>query len=258
MRAPQNNLPDIAAAVLAQVRRQAPRVHCITNTVAQTSTANVLLAVGARPSMTIAPEEVAAFVASSDALLINLGTFDSERRKAIEIAVAKAVDGDVPWVLDPVFIERVPARATFASALAGKRPRAVRLNRAELAVLASTDGEPGNDRLQEFASARDTVVALTGAIDRVVDATRLATIANGHALMGRITAMGCNLSALVAACAAVESDAWRATVAALSVFGVAGEIAGERARGPGSFVPEFLDALYGLDRDTIITRAMVT
>jgi len=258
MRVPQIDLPDIAATVLAQVRRQAPRVHCITNTVAQAFTANVLLAVGAAPSMTITPEEVAAFVASAEALLINLGTLDPMRRQAIEIAVDEATDNGIPWVLDPAFVERVQSRAAFARTLVGKHPTAVRLNRAEFTVLAGIDGEPDNDRLQDFAGARDTVAALSGAIDRVADATRVATIANGHALMGRITAMGCNLSALVAACAAVEPEAWRATVAALTVFGVAGEIAGERARGPGSFVPEFLDALYDLDRDTIVARAKVT
>jgi hydroxyethylthiazole kinase len=65
---------DIAADVLARIKGRAPRVHCITNSVAQAYTANVLLAAGAVPSMTIAPEEIAAFVAGADALLVNLGT----------------------------------------------------------------------------------------------------------------------------------------------------------------------------------------
>ena len=64
-------LADIAADVLARIRERAPRVHCITNAVAQNFTANVLLAAGARPSMTISPEEVGSFVASADALLDN-------------------------------------------------------------------------------------------------------------------------------------------------------------------------------------------
>src|SRR5271154_2230343 len=107
-------LADIAADVLARIRERAPRVHCITNSVAQAYTANMLLAAGAVPSMTIAPEEVAAFVAGADALLVNLGTFDAERRAAIELALGALGQGDEaesgkPWVLDPVFIERSPA-----------------------------------------------------------------------------------------------------------------------------------------------------
>ena len=39
----------IAADILARVRARAPRIHCITNAVAQNFTANVLLAAGALP-----------------------------------------------------------------------------------------------------------------------------------------------------------------------------------------------------------------
>ena len=73
---------DIAATVLRRIREHAPRVHCITNTVAQQFTTNVLLAAGAVPSMTLSPQEIGGFVAGADALLVNLGTFDAERRAA--------------------------------------------------------------------------------------------------------------------------------------------------------------------------------
>src|SRR5271154_6745873 len=104
---------DIAADILARLRTRAPRVHCITNSVAQQYTANVLLAAGAVPSMTITPEEVASFVAGADALLVNLGTFDAERRVAVDAAIGAAKAASKPWVLDPVFIERSPVRAQF-------------------------------------------------------------------------------------------------------------------------------------------------
>ena len=61
---------------------RSPRVHCITNAVAQNFTANVLLAAGAVPSMTLSVEEIGPFVAGANALLVNLGTFDHERREA--------------------------------------------------------------------------------------------------------------------------------------------------------------------------------
>src|SRR5271165_2235478 len=76
-----------AAAILDRVRTRTPRVHCITNAVAQNFSANMLLALGAVPSMTIAPDEVGEFAARADAVLVNLGTFDAERRTAAEIAV---------------------------------------------------------------------------------------------------------------------------------------------------------------------------
>jgi hydroxyethylthiazole kinase len=262
MRAPQSerntstDLSVITADILERLRGRRPRVHCITNAVAQAFTANMLLAAGAVPSMTIALKEIKAFAARADAVLINLGTFDPERQKASLAAVGVANKAGIPWVLDPVFIDRSPPRAAFAKTLAAKKPRALRLNRAEFGALSG--GKIDDATLARFAKARRTVVGLTGEHDLVRDAGRLATIANGHPLMARVTAMGCAASALVGATLAVEPDAWKATVAALIIIGVAGELAAARARGPGSFAMEILDAMYALDRDTLIARAKVS
>src|ERR1700688_277671 len=153
---------DIAADVLARIKSRAPRVHCITNSVAQAYTANMLLAAGAIPSMTISPEEIAAFVGGGDALLVNLGTLDAERRTAIELALGAVGQGDKgpgkPWVLDPVFIERSPARAQFAQSPGRRKPAAVRLNHHEFAALAG--GDAAGDAPQRLAKHHDTVVAL--------------------------------------------------------------------------------------------------
>src|ERR1700752_5114626 len=91
------DLADIAADTLARLRAKSPRVHCITNAVAQTFTANVLLAAGAVPSMTLSADEIGAFVARADALLVNLGTFDAERRDATAAALVVANEEGVPW-----------------------------------------------------------------------------------------------------------------------------------------------------------------
>ena len=111
-----SELPHITADILTRLRERAPRVHCITNAVAQTFTANVLLAAGAVPSMTLSPDEIGAFVARADALLVNLGTFDAERRAAASTAIEVAAEEGVPWVLDPVFIDRSEPRPVCAVA----------------------------------------------------------------------------------------------------------------------------------------------
>jgi hydroxyethylthiazole kinase len=246
---------DIAADVLARIRERAPRVHCITNSVAQQYTANMLLAAGAVPSMTISPEEIAGFVAGADALLVNLGTFDVERRSAIDVALGVQKARAMPWVLDPVFIERSSARAGFARELVGCRPTIVRLNQAEFAVLADGQEEDGPLR---FATTHKTIVALTGERDTVSDGIRSARIANGDALMGLVTGMGCAGSALVCAALAVERDGWLAAVAALVVLGVAGEVAALNTSGPGRFASWIIDALHGLDRATLRARVRVS
>ncbi len=253
--ATRDSVAQFAAALIERLRARSPRVHCITNAVAQNFTANVLLAVGCLPSMTLSTEEIGAFVSRADALLVNLGTFDHERREATAIAVETATRGSLPWVLDPVFIDRSTARAAFARALLASAPKAVRLNAAEFIALSGN--EPAGDALTAFACAAKSVIALSGATDLVGDGGRLAVIANGHPLMAKVTAMGCAVSALAAACLGVEQDAWLATAAALTIAGVTGELAAEKAVGPGSFAVAFIDALFNLDGPTLIANARV-
>ena len=253
---PPADVAPAAVALIERLRARSLRVHCITNAVAQNFTANVLLAVGALPSMTLSPQEIGGFVAGADALLVNLGTFDAERRAATEIAVAAAAARNIPFVLDPVFIERSAARAEFARALLARGPKVVRLNHAEFTVLAGA--EPSRAAAQAFAREHASVVALSGALDWVADGARIVEVANGHALMAKVTAMGCAGSALTAAALALEPDPLRAAAAALLMLGVAGEIAAERAQGPGSFAVAIIDALYRLTAQDITARAKVT
>jgi len=247
--------PRAAARLVSELHARGPRVHCITNTVAQAYTANMVLAAGGVPSMTLSAEEIGSFVARADALLVNLGTFDAERREATGVAIAAAHEHRRPWVLDPVFVDRSPSRAAFARDLVRRGARVVRLNHAELTALA--DGATREDAMA-YARATGVVVAVSGAADLITDGTRTIGIGNGHPLMARVTAMGCAGSALVAACLALEPDALMASAAALIALGVAGEIAAEKSAGPGSFAFHIIDALAALDAPTLMARAKVS
>ncbi len=77
--------------------------------------------------------------------------------------------------------------------------------------------------------------------------------------MPQITALGCSLTCLVGAFAAVSpNDPFAATVGALATFASAGEAAGRKAEGPGSFAWRFLDALKSLDGRMLDDEARVT
>ena len=245
------------AALLARLRAGTVRVHAITNAAAGVLTANLLLAAGAVPSLTVSAAEVADFARRSRALLVNLGTLDDERRAAIPVAMAAAREAGRPVVLDPVFVEASPGRLAFARDCLAAQPAVLRLNAAEFTALAGAEASPA--RVAAFARAHRTVVALTGATDLVTDGVRGLAVANGHPLMAKVTAMGCAATALVAGFVALAPDRpVEAAAAALAVIGVAGEVAGETARGPGSFVPAFLDALHGLDAETLAARTRMS
>ncbi len=242
---------DDVAIAFEELKARRPRVHCIVNSVAETFTANVLIALGATPSMTSNPEEVAEFAAGADALAVNLGTLDAARRFGIE-RLLEAGEGK-PWVLDPTFVDRSRLRCDFAVGLVARRPTVVRANPAELAALAGGE-EAGSG---ELSRRWGTTVAVTDAVDRVASGERVHAVSNGHELMSRITASGCALGAVTAAFASVESDGHLAAVAAHASYGVAGEIAGRAAKGPGSFQVAFLDALYGLSADAVASGARI-
>jgi hydroxyethylthiazole kinase len=239
-----------AAGLLAKIRAKHPRVHCITNTVAQALTANTLLAAGAIPSVTTSPDEIAGFIAGADNLLVNLGTLDRERREAIGIALDAQATRKLAWVLDPVFVDRSPARLEFAKALIARGPAVIRLNATELAALS---GEAASaECARGFARASSAIVALSGEVDIITDGERLVSVHNGDELMAKVTAMGCAGSAFVASALTVEGDPWIATAAAMMVFGVAGELAAEAADGPGSLAVAILDCLHGMTPEMVL------
>nr|WP_306265863.1 hydroxyethylthiazole kinase [Pararhizobium sp. IMCC3301] len=221
-----------AAILLDRVRSRQPRVHCITNSVAQTLTANVLLALGAEPSMTIAPQETGGFVSAADAVLINLGTLDAERSKAARIAAETALGLGRPFVLDPVFAHRSASRKALANTLLSLGPTAMRGNAEEVSGLNADDDV--------------TIVAQTGETDTIRFRNRIIALHNGDPLMAKTTGAGCALGAVMAAFLATSEEPYLAVVAALVSFAVAGQLAAAEAQGPGSFVPAFLDQLYRL------------
>ena len=249
-------LSDLTGLLLERLRGERTRVHAITNAAAQAFTANLLLAAGGIPSLTVAPEEVSAFTGHSGALLVNLGTLDDIRRTAIPLAIATARAHAKPWVLDPVFVEASPSRLEFARSCLAGEPCVLRCNAGEFAALTGKDALPAT--VQSFAKVHGNVIALTGPIDMVADGARIIRIENGHPMMAHVTAMGCAGTALIAAFTALHGDAFEAAAAALLATGVAGEIAAREAKGPGTFLPAFLDALYTLDTSTLVAHGRIS
>ncbi|MCG2994088.1 hydroxyethylthiazole kinase, partial [Escherichia coli] len=93
-----------SAHALHLFHQHSPLVHCMTNDVVQTFTANTLLALGASPAMVIETEEASQFAAIASALLINVGTLTQPRAQAMSAAVEQATRSQTPWTLDPVAV----------------------------------------------------------------------------------------------------------------------------------------------------------
>lgn len=271
--------PTIAgvAATLAALRARRPLVHNITNYVAMTVSANVLLSLGASPAMVHAGEEVEDFAGIADALVINIGTLSGPWIEAMLRAAAAANRLGKPWLLDPVAAGATRLRSDAALALLRLKPAVVRGNPGEIMALAGLAGAAsaadaeasrGVDSLAgseaavaaavALARQAGTVVALTGETDYVTDGTRLIAITGGHALMPLSTALGCALSGATGAFLAVAPPL-EAAVAALAVYGAAGAVAGARCPGGAGHLPaELCDALLAMDEATLAAQAGLT
>jgi hydroxyethylthiazole kinase len=265
-----NLSPAYIADLHDLVRAKRPLVQNITNFVAMTISANVLLALGASPAMVHADEEVEEFGQFTDSLVINIGTLSGASIGGMKIAAATVAGLGKPWVLDPVACGATTLRRTTAVDLLALKPAIVRGNAGEIMALAGASGAAskgvdslaGSDAAIEAAKAlarsSGAVVAVTGTTDYVTDGAIVYAITGGHDVMPLSTAIGCALSATVAAFAAIATPL-EATVAALSAYAGAGAVAGERCpNGPGHFPAELCDALYTLNAETIAARSTVT
>ncbi len=254
------------AAELTRLRTTAPLVHCLTNEVVQSITANVLLALGASPAMIVADEEVSDFAAIAGALLINVGTLYPARLRAMQRAVAAANTAGRPWTLDPVAAGVLAYRSDALRELMTQKPAAIRGNASE--ILSLTGGAASGKGVdstatssaalsaaQQLARQTGAVVAVTGEIDYVTDGELTWSVSGGHPLMTRVVGTGCALSAVVAAFTAGATDRLAATAAACAVMARAGEEAARIAAGPGSFLPAFLDAIYRMKPEDWMSEA---
>ena len=235
------NSDSVAAEhALAHIRKRKSRVHCIVNEAAVSVTANTLSAVGANPSMTYSPHDIADFTESADALSVNLGMLTDSKCEAISIAVQTACEVQIPWVLDPAFINRSGSRLQFCQQLLDQRPDVVRGNSDEIDALCNAV----NLTKQELARKHAIVVMTTGATDHFVSDYRTKKVTQGHQWMDHVTGMGCALSALLAAFLSVVDDAWEAATEVARIYSEVGSEAAARSSGPGTYIGNFIDCLY--------------
>lgn len=254
---------------LVQLRQRAPLVHNITNYVVMNNTANALLAIGASPVMAHAVEEVKEMVAIADALVVNIGTLSQDWIRGMALAMRAAQDKGIPIVFDPVGIGATPYRNNSChELLSAVSPTIIRGNGSEIMALtdvrvktrgvdSATAGTAAEAAALRLAQESRAVVVVSGAEDLITDGETLVRVANGHFLMPRVTGLGCTASALAGAFAVVSESPLQAAVATMAVMGICGEIAAEKASGPGTLQLYFLDALYQLDREQIVSRLKV-
>jgi hydroxyethylthiazole kinase len=261
---------DEAARIIDAVREQNPLVDCVTNYITTNDCANILLSFGASPAMVDVAGEAYNFARISGALYINFGTYIRDQEFSAIEAILGAKAAKRPVVIDPVGCGAIRGRIGILSHLYEIGGiDIIKGNAGEILSLAGKDARvKGVDSGEETEGVEDAVMALarryrcvaaaTGKVDLVSDGEGLVRISNGVDMLTRITGAGCMAGALCGAAAAAAAYAGigmlSAAVAALTVMGIAGELAYETARLPGSFRVALMDSVYTLTGDTLRER----
>lgn len=247
-----------------------PLSHNMTNLVVQNFAANVCLATGSSPIMSNNGREAPELAAFGGALVINMGTVTPETLSNYLLAM-KAYNA----ALNPILFDPVGGGATAIRKDAVKKLMAsgffdvIKGNEGEIRTVfgdadvkqRGVDSGPSPSTPQEkaklvteLARREMNIIVMTGATDFVSDGVRTVAISNGTPLLGQVTGSGCALGSTIASYVAVHrEDKLQAVLAAILHY----EIAAERAsahqiiRGPGTFIPAFLDELSLIKQESM-------
>lgn len=259
----QGYLMDIYP-LLSRVREKKPLVHHITNWVTIYECAAITRAAGALPIMAHAEEEAAEMTGISGALVLNIGTLTPQIVRSMVAAGRKANEKKLPVILDAVGAGATKLRTGKANEIMRDVKLAViKGNRSEIGTLAGAKAETKGveaisveGKLEEIArklaKKSGAAVVITGKRDIVAGPSgEVYFIDNGHEMMGKVVGTGCMAGSMIGAFCAVEKDHAKAAAAALSCFGIAGELAAKRAKAPMAFRSALIDEVYSLGKEEV-------
>ncbi len=256
-------------SILADIREKTPLIHHITNYVTVNDCANITLCIGASPVMAHAEGEVEEMVAIASALVLNIGTLDSQQIHRMFIAAKAAEKRGIPIILDPVGAGATTFRTKTAQRMIQELSISIlKGNAGEIGTLAGKEahvrgvdsgGVAGDpiDITSGLAARLGCTVVMSGATDIISDGSRIFLCENGHPYLGQISGTGCMAASVIGSCAAVTSDFLCASVVGAAAFGIAGERAAIDAPGPGSCKYRLFDCMAALTPDDIDQDARV-
>lgn len=244
------------------VKEQRPLVHHITNQVTMNDCANVTLAIGASPVMTIGEKEVKEMVRLADALVLNIGTLTDSIFTSIVLAGQQANENGIPVIFDPVGAGGTTYRTERAIELLEKvKVSIIRGNGSELeALLGGKSVTRGVDEgkitkareeiATQLAKQTGAVTVVSGEKDFISNGKTTVQLSNGHPWLSKITGTGCMSTSIIGSFAGTKCPIFDAAIVGASVIGIAGERAYRKLReddGIGTFKMKLMDEIFFMD-----------
>lgn len=216
---------DVSKEISDIIKERRPLIHSITNYVTVNDCANALLAIGARPVMSHAPEEVREITSGSDGLELNLGA--TEYYESMILSGKEAYSSGIPILIDPVGVSGSTHRRNFLKKLIDNcYPAAIRGNRSEiLAMIRDEKTETGVDSVKFDANVSDEsiissmqafcraikkkyeaagakhglILVCSGETDLIASADAAVIVSGGSREMSGVTGTGCMSSVIMTA-----------------------------------------------------------
>lgn len=255
--------------LLNKVKEVNPLVLHYTNEVTINDCANITLAIGASPLMSYSYEEVEDIVKIARAVVINIGTMNSDRIELFIKAGKFANKYKKPVILDPVGIFATKARANLVKRLIEEvNFTVIKGNISEIKYIAGLESngqgvdsnEEGLDlkeQLKEIAFKLNSTVVATGKVDFISDGNSIIEINNGAEKLKKVTGTGCMTGSLIGSYLAVAEKAIEASAMGVLTMSLAGELADEDNPPIGTFKVKLIDEVYNITVETFKTKGKI-
>lgn len=200
--------PEEVASVFRDIRQQGYLVHMIPNAVSAAFCADGIAALGARPLMAVAKEEMQEIVSQADACVVNLGQLSRDKLEASRAALHYAAEEDKPLVVDPVGCGASSFRLQAVQGLFQMPWKGiVKGNRAE--IYSIQQGELAREGIDSLKERRLTgevrwgsVYLVTGETDCILWEGGGLEVAHEAACSQNVVGSGCLAGAVAGACSA--------------------------------------------------------
>ncbi|MGL5616609.1 MAG: hydroxyethylthiazole kinase [Sarcina sp.] len=249
--------------LINKVKETNPLVLHYTNEVTINDCANMTLAIGASPLMSYSMEEIDEIIKIASAVVINIGTMNSDRLELFVEAAKTANKYGKPVILDPVGVFATKVRANFVKRLLNEAKfTVIKGNIAEIKYIAglkadgqgvdsNDDGVDLKEQLKEIAKNLNSTIVATGKYDFISDGEEVIVVENGTIKLKSVTGTGCMTASLIGAYLAVSEKSLEAAAMGALTMSLAGELADKDNPLVGTFKVNLFNEVYDLNEEKI-------
>lgn len=249
--------------LINKVKEVNPLVLHYTNEVTINDCANITLALGASPLMSYSYEEVDEIVNIASAVVINIGTMNSNRLDLFVQAGKAANKFNKPVILDPVGVFATKTRADFTNKLLNEiKFDVIKGNVSEIKYIGGfdvrgkgvdsfDDGEDITEVIKKVAKKLECVVVATGKTDFISDGEKIIKIDNGTTKLKSVTGTGCMTASLIGSYLGASNDKFNSAAMGVLTMSLSGELADKNNISIGSFKTELMNNIYEMNEEKL-------